>query len=338
MTTQDLQKGIDITGQTDVTGSEMDQLVDAGRLGEDKGMTIVTTDTALDTPEVPDPNHAYVGITPTWWSRYRWKRNPFDNTGVIKHYYWDDLAVSDATLLKWKDEQAVANAALAAATAAQEDATEALTNAATADTKATNAQTTADGAVTNIDTLGDTVEDHGTRISNLEGAASPFPVGSIIPSVSNTEYSTTENQGWVWALGTSVLKTVFNDLWVALGEPSGVDADHFYLPDLRGRVFVGSGQGVYAGATNRIKGQSGGEETHLLTGRESGIQDHSHDMRITGDAVGGGNPGAGNTSSSATLLTAGAQTVASPVAGNKDAIESHNNMPPYYVVNYLIKC
>ncbi len=56
ITTQDLVKGIDITGLTSVSGSELNQLVDAGRLANDKGGIIETQDTNINVPLVPDPN------------------------------------------------------------------------------------------------------------------------------------------------------------------------------------------------------------------------------------------------------------------------------------------
>lgn len=101
MTTQDLVKGIDLTALSTVTGSEINQQIDTGRVAADKGIQIETTDTALNTPNVPNPDATYIGIDPTWWKRYLWKRVPFDNTGIVKTYQWFEAAVSDALYLKW---------------------------------------------------------------------------------------------------------------------------------------------------------------------------------------------------------------------------------------------
>lgn len=104
--TQDLVKGIDLTALSVVTGSEINQQIDTGRVAADKGLIIETTDSALDTPVVPSPAVAIIGIIPTWWKRYLWKRVPFDNTGKIKTYQWFELAASDVTYLKWIDTTA----------------------------------------------------------------------------------------------------------------------------------------------------------------------------------------------------------------------------------------
>ncbi len=103
MTTQDFEKRIDLTGLVDVTGSEMNQLLDTAKPASDKGLNIVTTDTALDTPEVPDPNTLLQGITPTYWVNYTWVRKPFDATGRVKAYFWNEFLASDAIYLKWEE-------------------------------------------------------------------------------------------------------------------------------------------------------------------------------------------------------------------------------------------
>lgn len=101
MTTQTIKKQIDLTGLMVVTASEINQLTDTAIPADDKGIIIVSDDSALDIPVVPNPNTAIIGITPTWWTRFIWLRRPFDNTGLVKLYIWNTFAVSDVIYLKW---------------------------------------------------------------------------------------------------------------------------------------------------------------------------------------------------------------------------------------------
>lgn len=103
MNSQDFSAGVDFTGVNPVTGADHNNLVDLAVPVEDtgpevgKGMILVTTDSALDTPDVPNAT-----IT-TKWKRYAWFRRPFagadDKASIL--YIWNDDAVSVATYLKW---------------------------------------------------------------------------------------------------------------------------------------------------------------------------------------------------------------------------------------------
>ena len=149
-TSQDLVKGIDITGLETVTGSEINQTVDAGRLAEDKGMRIITTDTAPDVPDVPDPDTELDGVLPIFWYRYKWVRMPYETVTDVqpKEYNWNANIESDATLLKWQWSGEAAALAQATAESASANATAATLAAATASTVAGNALSAATAAAT----------------------------------------------------------------------------------------------------------------------------------------------------------------------------------------------
>ena len=96
-------------------------------------------------------------------------------------------------------------------------------------------------------------------------------------------------------------------------------------PDLRGRFVLGSGQGT--GLTNRALSSKGGEETHTLTLAE--MPEHNHNYTYPSTPCGGGTCplyGGGRYANKSTSTTA--------IRGSNNA---HNNMPPYYVLAFIIK-
>lgn len=105
------------------------------------------------------------------------------------------------------------------------------------------------------------------------------------------------------------------------------------MPDARGRVLLGSGQG--GGLSNRVHGDADGAETHTLT--EGELPSHNHDFRTDGAATrlfttsgpsgfgGGGLP----------FNTATVQNLtATQSAGGGQA---HNNMQPWLALNLIVK-
>ena len=129
----------------------------------------------------------------------------------------------------------------------------------------------------------------------------------------------------------------------------GDNMTYFCLPDLRGRVPLGVGHGK--GLTNRILGESKGEEGILL-----GVTDfpaHSHKPEATVKAYfappfGGADstdPTGRNFSSSSNIkmYTSSAPNVVMAennievtVANNPDGGKKHENMQPFTVINYII--
>ncbi len=91
VSTQDLIKGIDLSGSGLVTGTQLDQLVDLGTPYSDKGIIMVTADVA-GVADVPDAS-----VT-TKWTRYFWLRQ---GATSVTAYVWNPAAVSDFTYLKW---------------------------------------------------------------------------------------------------------------------------------------------------------------------------------------------------------------------------------------------
>jgi microcystin-dependent protein len=140
---------------------------------------------------------------------------------------------------------------------------------------------------------------------------------------------------WEFCHGQLLSISNYNTLYALIGTTYGGDGQNtFALPDLRGRVPVGVGQGP--GLQNIFIGQSGGTETVILTANN--LPAHNHSIRIgvnttVGDEISPTNVLASNINSYAedANTTLGGVTVAN--AGNSQPLSIRN---PSQVVNYII--
>jgi microcystin-dependent protein len=174
-----------------------------------------------------------------------------------------------------------------------------------------------------------------------------IPAGTIIMSA-----ATTEPGGWLDCNGRTLLKgtigSTYYDLFLAIGYSyggtfGGSDLS-FNIPDMRGRVGVGLGQG--AGLSNRPLADISGAEMHTLTMAQ--MPDHDHGS----NAVGGlAQPGLAfcerdlngtnqNTATALDTLGDNELNLKTTLALSIDSVGGglpHNNMQPYVVLRYLIK-
>ena len=131
--------------------------------------------------------------------------------------------------------------------------------------------------------------------------------------------------GFLLCDGSSYSRTQYPLLFAVVGTTYGsIDGSHFNVPDLRGNTAVGIG-----GTLGLTLGQQFGEITHLLTGQESGIQQHNHQFYIL--SAGGSTPGPAN----ATGFLNNLQTTQN--TGNTNAVNAHNNVQPSLGVQWIIK-
>lgn len=147
--------------------------------------------------------------------------------------------------------------------------------------------------------------------------ATAVPVGTVAMYGGGTAPS-----GWLKCDGSAVSRTTYVDLFNVLGTTYGAGdgSTTFNLPDARGRAPVGAGQGT--GLTNRVRGATGGAETHTLSTAE--MPSHSHGMRQTNYQV-----------STQNLVTDMAGTDAQ--TGSTGGGGAHNNMQPFWVPEFIIK-
>lgn len=154
--------------------------------------------------------------------------------------------------------------------------------------------------------------------------------------------------GWLLCDGAAVSRTTYAALFATIGTTYGAGngSSTFNLPDLRGRVPVGRDA---AQAEFDALGESGGAKDVTLTGAQSGVAEHRHVIRGGSGSAGSVNDGLARVSTTAGLDssfrtggvagmagTSGSEGYGSPT-GPMDATQAHQNMPPYLVLNQIIK-
>jgi len=192
------------------------------------------------------------------------------------------------------------------------------------------------------------------------------PTGMLAPFAGSTQPT-----GWLLCDGTSKTSAAYPDLFAVIGYTYGGSAGTFYLPDMRGRIPMGAGTGAGQSTTTtplsgtgiptggnaltaRARGDWGGEETHLLTGAESGTSAHGHTASSPAHTHGPGSSNTFLTWDGGTLGVASggglAQAVGSPATtaataatvnvANSTAANASSRAPviaPFVVLNYIIK-
>jgi microcystin-dependent protein len=174
--------------------------------------------------------------------------------------------------------------------------------------------------------------------------------------------------GWLICNGSAISRSTYSTLFATIGDVYGIGngSTTFNLPDLRGRVPVGAGQG--SGLTNRSLADTDGEENHTLTINE--IPSHNHGGTLTTSTNGShthtsnadGNPGlipisvAGQSTTTGgvdddnsgyepniynpplalTINSSGDHNHTVTLTANGGGA-SHNIMQPFIVLNYIIK-
>jgi microcystin-dependent protein len=155
-----------------------------------------------------------------------------------------------------------------------------------------------------------------------------IPNSAIGPGTVLMHGGATAPVGWLLCNGAEVSRSAYPDLYTAIGTAYGIGngTTTFTLPDLRGRVAIGAGQGQ--SLTNRALASKGGEESHMLTLNE--MPTHAHNLHAWPRAINGsGSEGDASVLTSATGLTG----YIDPVGGGL----AHNTMPPYLTLNFIIK-
>lgn len=188
-----------------------------------------------------------------------------------------------------------------------------------------------------VETLLSVISNLGQRIARLE-AREINPVGTILMNANPVIPA-----NHLACDGGSYSKTDYETLYAVLGTRYGGNASLFMVPDLRGRTVVGSG--------NRWgPGETGGEETHILTINElpahnHGVTDpgHTHAPGTGADwfwtkSNAGGNVIQGGATYQADngVRSVTASSTTGITTNNTGGTVAHNNMPPYIVIPFII--
>lgn len=142
-------------------------------------------------------------------------------------------------------------------------------------------------------------------------------------------------RGWAPCQGQIMSIQQNTALFALLGTTYGGNGRNtFALPDLRGRVPVGQGQGN--GLSHRTHGDQGGQE--LVTLAEPNLPAHSHSVAASSSAStkdpAGAVPGA--TAAEATYDARADVHMSAAMIATTGQNLAHENMQPYLALNYCI--
>ncbi|MBS1492553.1 MAG: phage tail protein [Bacteroidetes bacterium] len=142
---------------------------------------------------------------------------------------------------------------------------------------------------------------------------------------------------YVYANG-ALLPIMGNEaLFILIGTTYGGDGvSNFGLPDLRGRVPMHQGQG--SGLSSYVIGQSGGNETVVLTSQQ--IPSHSHTINVTTSSGTSGSPAgnfiAQNADGIDSYSNTANSTLPSGSLGVTGSNQGHTNLQPFLTINFCI--
>ncbi|MEM6320854.1 MAG: tail fiber protein, partial [Bacteroidota bacterium] len=160
------------------------------------------------------------------------------------------------------------------------------------------------------------------KVLNIDGGTGVDLTNLLLPVGTIQMWPTeTPPSGWLICDGSSFSASTYSELNTVLGGNT--------LPDFRGRFPLGqysNGDSAnLSGLTRRNIGDKDGAETHTLSINE--MPSHSHSITYGERSKGGG----GNNVTDLDLT--GKTETTSSVGGG----QAHNNMPPFYMINFIIK-
>ena len=184
--------------------------------------------------------------------------------------------------------------------------------------------------------------------SVLFGGVAPAltPTGVVVPFA-----GTSAPAGWLLSFGQTVSRTTYAALFAVIGTTYGAGdgSTTFGLPDLRGRVVAGEDDmggtsanrltGLSGGVNGDILGGTGGLETHTLTVAQ--IPLHGHPAYISTSGTDPNTTGGlalnAETVSTYSAYTGTLSSTPGQQIGGTGGGDSHNNVQPTIILNYIIK-
>jgi microcystin-dependent protein len=184
-------------------------------------------------------------------------------------------------------------------------------------------------------------------------AVGVVPPGTVLPYAGITN---SVPNGWHLCDGRSLIRDQYPALFASIQTTYGsTNSTTFRLPDMRGRVPMGAGQG--SGLSNRTLGQNVGAQSHTLTTAEMPAHNHGGTTSMNGLHSHGHNGyinvanGTGKQPKSRERFTTDPQDYGGEEAGNHShtisvdgggglplgQAQPHNIIQPSLVLNYIIK-
>lgn len=163
--------------------------------------------------------------------------------------------------------------------------------------------------------------------------ASTHEAGDLRPTS-----ETSAPAGWLMCEGQEVSRSTYSVLFAAIGTAFGAGngTTTFNVPDPRGRFLLCAGTPAelvgLEPPTAKARGERGGVEGVTLTAGQSGLQPHNHPfgppfaLGLAGFAAAQG--GQNSAGSGGTEVTGYAST---------NAAAAHTNLPPFTLINWMIK-
>lgn len=191
-------------------------------------------------------------------------------------------------------------------------------------------------------------------------------IPAYVPGLIQMYAGSTRPNGWLFCDGSEYLIDDYPELYAVIRDVYGTyvapsDSYHFRVPDFRGRVPVGVGEGTATGHTAHTLGQIDGAETVTLNSTQipahthgpgtlniTASGSHGHKLTYEKDAasgtaknrvVPGDDTGSSTGSRDATKTathTHASSSFAGATAQNTGGGQAHNNMQPYIGINYII--
>lgn len=159
--------------------------------------------------------------------------------------------------------------------------------------------------------VSNTITINGSRVATTQHIKNTIPYGVIM-----AYYTTPAPPGWAICDGSNG------------------------TPDLRGRFILGAGQGIGVDSNgdafvNRAVGISGGAALHTLT--KSQMPSHTHSETYTQIGYSGNSYANGSNRAAANTDEYASQQTGPEGGGAGGVTVPHNNMPPFYVLVYIMK-
>jgi microcystin-dependent protein len=183
--------------------------------------------------------------------------------------------------------------------------------------------------------------DAAADVAALDAELAALVVSNFFPGFVAPSAVAAPPTGWLLCDGAAVSRATYADLFAAIGVNYGPGdgATTFNLPDGRHRSFIGAGAAALDAnrQTARVIGESGGSEKHTLLITESPAHVHEPQARVSSDINGGGPIANGLMMGDSGTGTATPQTLPSGTTSSAGGGQAHNNMPPFFVGNWIIK-